>query len=163
MARRLRAPSRKGPLKEGRSWVGVSQALARNEAGTASRVWGRRGPTHGSCQAGLRQMQPGAAREREAEEGAASSVRAARVPRRRAPPSLPALARARLQQLGSWPRRRLFLPQPEGKEGTASILLPERKLFKGTPAEPSALTRPVRSKGHLSPERGDTPAAERTS
>lgn len=58
MARRLSAPSRKGPLKEGRSRVGVSQALARNEAGTASRVWGRRGPTHGSCQAGLRQMQP---------------------------------------------------------------------------------------------------------
>lgn len=45
-----------------------------------------------------------------------------------------------------------------------SALLPESKLFKGTPAEPAALTRPVRSEGHLSPESGDTPAeARRTS
>lgn len=159
MARGQRAPSRKGPLKEGRRCVGVSQALARNEARTASRVWGRRAPTHGSCQAGLGQTQPrrrpGARRRREPRV-ASGPPGCPQTPGPSFPPSL-----GTHPALGSRPRRRLFLPQPEGREGTTSILLPESKLFKGTPAEPSALTRPVRSEGHLSPERGDTPAAER--
>lgn len=156
MARRWSAetPGR-GPLEGTRTWVGVSPSL-----------WPGMGPGQlpASGNAGLRlpkELPGGAGADaasrrpgREAEEGAtSSSVRAARgsTDAGRAPLFLPVLAHAQLpQQLGSRlgmsPRKRnAFPPQPAGRAGQRLLFLPASKLFKGTPAEPGALSRPVRS------------------
>lgn len=157
MARRWSAetPGR-GPLEGTRTWVGFSPSL-----------WPGMGPGQlpASGYAGLRLPQelPGGAGAdaasrrpgREAEEGAtSSSVRAARgsTDAGRAPLFLPVLAHAQLpQQLGSRARnepteKRRFSAAARGEGGTTFALLPASKLFKGTPAEPGALSRPVRSR-----------------
>lgn len=141
----------RGPLGGARSWVGVSPSL-----------WPGMGPGQLPASGDARLRLPGAARRgwgscslpaaRERGRGGSHEQRPgrSRLHRRRAPLSLAVLAHTQLPQLGSRARNEpaekgRFSAAARGEGGTTSALLPASKLFQGTPAEPGALTRPVRS------------------